>query len=196
MEPSPSEWTLNGQRILSSGITEQLIVPRLFAMRKALEFGRHITQKAILWGGETRESVACRPCNGENIPRQDGLPREAIPLAMAVHLQALAGRLQTPQLLELASALQHKRALKHHQHAHGEERIIPAGHEEQPCQSCAGQEGNEGSRRMVAPWKQRLQKDKQDEDQRNTSCCLVMLNMIPSGWQCDFCNKRRSQRKA
>lgn len=68
------------------------------------------------------------PADGDDIAGEQSVARQLVPAAAPVHLQRLLGRLQRAQLPQAAHALQHRRALEHHQHAQREQRVVPAQH--------------------------------------------------------------------
>lgn len=67
-----------------------------------------------------------RPANRDDIPREQGIPRQLLPLALAVHHDGLLGILQGSELLQVAQPLCHHGALKHDKHGQCEEGVVPA----------------------------------------------------------------------
>lgn len=73
-----------------------------------------------------KKLTSSRPANGDNIPREQGIPGQLLPLALAVHHDGLLGILQGSEFLQVAQPLCHHSALKHDKHSQGEEGVVPA----------------------------------------------------------------------
>lgn len=73
-----------------------------------------------------RQPTSSRPANGYNIPWQQGIPRQLLPLALPVHHDGLLRVLKGPQFPQVTQPLSHHSAFKHDQHGQRKEGVVPA----------------------------------------------------------------------